>query len=412
MLPVRRVQASFVIALLLVLASVLACSLLPGDVAAFTHVRRVTETRSPAGLNSIHVANLLGSVTVEQAEGESIEIVASFAGGGSTEPDAREMAERLSLSLRQEGPVLSVRTEFPVDDVQDYVDPRAPKSRGFGDVLFSSSRESVTVSYAGQEVHIDKSGTSRGALLYADLLIRIPPGIDIRIENAVGEIHAMGIAASATLGGQDGEIHARRTEGTVSISLDTGLLRAIDGRGRVEIAAREAACEIVRFSGDVISKTKGGFVEVRESSGGLVTIETEGGGISLRDVSASVEARTDSGTIEGELLRSGERFIALSGSGSIRIAGDFADATAVTLRSTSGLVELALSETPPISVAASTERGTLDMKHPGVRVVTESPGRFEGLLGSGKGSIDLRSESGTVRLLEIVKLYPSTPTRM
>lgn len=409
MLPLSRGFATIVLPLAAALAFFPGCSRLPGSVAAHTAVRRVTETLPATGITAIHVKNLVGSVTVESTDQATIEIIGSFAGGGSSEADARAQSERLALSVRPEAGVLNVRAVFPVDELRDYQDPRAP-SPGTFSIGFGSRDGGVNVSYGGQEISVGEGGSA--SLLYADMLVRVPRGIDVRVENAVGEIHAMGLEGSIMLDAVAGEIHVRGSRGPLAITLEKGLVRVIDGTGRAEVRAASAACEIVRFAGDVRFKGGDGPVDVREANGQLVEVETVGGSITLREVSASLEMRTRGGSIEGAFLRSGERFVASTGTGRIQVSGDFAAARGVTLRSESGGVELGVSDPPPIALVATTERGILDVQHPQLTLTSESQGRIEGSYGAEAGRIEVHSDSGTVRVYEPAGLYPANRTRM
>jgi DUF4097 and DUF4098 domain-containing protein YvlB len=169
--------------------------------------------------------------------------------------------------------------------------------------------ESQVFSEKYVDLRIDRRGTR--AILKSDLkrtflnpvkaqinlIIEIPKGVDLFIDDGSGPIHIQYFS---------GHLDIRDDSGRITIENVTGTVRVADGSGKIMMENIQGDVEIKDGSGSIDINKVSGDLRVTDSSGtisigyvdGYVTVTDESGEININDVTGSVFIR-GSGT--GEL---------------------------------------------------------------------------------------------------------------
>lgn len=192
-------------------------------------------------------------------------------------------------------------------------------------------------------------------------------GVDIRTNSAL--IYVEGSKGADIRVGQLPD-NARVCDVTMKVDGNRLLLQALDKAGKfknvktgfrvqlpagIPVNARTNSNDVTLFNiaAHVEARTNSGDVLLREIAG-PVEAKTNSGDMQLRDITGPVEVKTTSGNIKMENLSGSLSAITDSGD----IHGDIkAPEKAVTLKTTSGDIEVTLPETAQIAVDAGTTSG-------------------------------------------------------
>lgn len=184
----------------------------------------------------------------------------------------------------------------------------------------------------------------------------------------------------------------------------------------LSFASSSGVVSLTDVNGDIYGKTHSGEITVEHCMGGELELKNKSGGIDAQKVTANrVSFRTTSGNIDANDLVAGESQLS-SQSGEIRClrlsGGVRADSTSgeveldftepgenISVHSKSGDIELRQhGEGWNARVKANTESGDIEVRVPSSREWIEGETRHEGVLGDGKGTIELSSHSGDIAI--------------
>ena len=228
----------------------------------------------------------------------------------------------------------------------------------------------------GDRVRVSDGGSGMEA--HADLRVSVPAGRRVAIHLAVGRIMAENVDGRILLDTHAGGVRARNMAGHLTI--DTG-------SGSVEVDGMDGALLVDTGSGPVrVSGVQGEDVTIDTGSGGVgadgitarrIEIDTGSGGIDLRSSAAEdIRLDTGSGSVDAELTRDVDRLVIDTGSGS---------------------VTLALPEDAGARLEIETGSGGIDVDFP-VMVSRRARDELRGEIGDGRGSIEIDTGSGSVRI--------------
>ncbi len=228
----------------------------------------------------------------------------------------------------------------------------------------------------GSRVRI--AGRGSGMDAHADLQIGVPAGQRVDLYLAVGRITAENVDGRVRLQSQSGGIEASRMAGALVIRTGSGAVR-VDGA-----------------AGPLAISTGSGSVHVADARGDSVSIRTGSGGVTAESVAAErVRLRTGSGRVR--LARAAARAVHLStGSGSVR-AELLEPVDSLRVRTGSGSVTVDMAPDLDVTVGIGTGSGSINVDLP-IRVTHQARRALRGVVGEGRGSVDINTGSGSVRL--------------
>lgn len=228
----------------------------------------------------------------------------------------------------------------------------------------------------GRSVRV--SGGGSGLDAHANLRIGVPRGQRVDLYLGVGRMTAENV---------DGHVRLQTAAGAIDAARMGGDLVVRTGSGRVEVDGMAGPLAVHTGSGSVsVAAVEGDSVSIRTGSGrvaadgvaaAVVRVQTGSGGVRLRQSTGrDVHLNTGSGSISAELL---------------------GEIDTLRVRTGSGGVTLHLGQGLDAAVAIRTGSGRIESDFP-ILVTTQARRELNGVIGDGRGTIQVNTGSGSVRL--------------
>jgi hypothetical protein len=235
--------------------------------------------------------------------------------------------------------------------------------------------------WRGDRVKI--SGRGSGTEAWADLVVRVPDGVDAVVHHAVGSLVAQGVRAPLTLDLASAAVEVRDHVGAISVDAGSGgtLLANVEGRVTLDLGSGGTDLRDVKASDLRIDAGSGGVTGDNVTVTGLLDIDAGSGTTTLKRLSAR-HAKMDLG----------------SGGLSAEFLTDIDD---LKIDSGSGSVTLWLPPTAGASLDIETGSGGVSTDFP-ITVSHKESNHLTGTLGDGKGRIEVDAGSGSVRLKKLM----------
>lgn len=368
--------------------------------AAFAaEARREIERTFPASAGtSISVLNLAGDITVVPASGSSIRVAATVHAEGTSQSEAERLADLLTVVFDDSGGKISVKAKYPLDTYTKYAYPRRAEHQDLPWWLEWLPTGSTTTKYDGRTVRVVGQPSSGAPTLFADFRIEIPAGTRLAVDNVIGEIAATGVVGDVDLELGSGGISARQGSGALTLETGSGDVTIANHQGTVTAESGSGDIEVADLRGGVSAETGSGDVTLERVRGDRVKIDTGSGDVRLVDVDATLNAETGSGNITGEGLVAGASVSTGTGSGDVRIAGDFGAVTRLSMSTGSGNIVLEASRAPQLTLAVSTGSGDISVDLPDTRITRSGDHDLRAAIGAATGSGAISTGSGDVTL--------------
>ncbi len=314
---------------------------------------------------SVAVYNLAGHVEIVRGSGP--DVVVRIERGGS---DASALRVETG-DIRGRG---ALRIIYPDDQI---VYPEM----GRGSNTSQSVRDDGTFSDdgRGRGDRVQIRGRGSGLEAWADLVVEVPRGTELRMYLAVGEVVATGVEGDLRIDTGSGAVTATDIAGSLEIDTGSGSVSVRGVTGNLSVDTGSGRVDVNDVVGDEImidtgsGRVLGGGLEAR-----VLSVDTGSGSIELKGVSSmDVLLDTGSGSIDIELMTDVDRLDADTGSGSI------------TVRAPSDL---------GATVEIETGSGGIDLDFP-VEVRSVRRDHVRGTIGDGRGEINIDTGSGSIRLI-------------
>jgi len=328
----------------LLLAATLA-ALASGTASAAAQNFEKTDTyKNPAikSGSSFELTNLVGHVSVVAATDGVLTVDSKVVAADETDAKAQALAAKIKFETNAsdggKSAVMVVR--YPLDEYTEYY-YRTSRDFNFG-------ISNTTLTYDGERVRISNGSFGSGANLHVDLVVHVPKGVHVSVDNKVGLIDASGVDAPLELKSSSGDMKAEK--GSDRLSADTG-------------------------SGDVTVTDQTGAVDMRSGSGDLMLTRQKGGDVTIKTGSGDVRLKSVAGTVNGD-----------SGSGDI-VVDDYTG---------SGDIVIHTSRVPSAHISATSDSGDVDVDLPGMQNVSAKHHSIRADVNGAKGTIELEAGSGDV----------------
>lgn len=233
--------------------------------------------------------------------------------------------------------------------------------------------------WAGRGDQVRISNRGGGLEAHADLRVVVPEGQRVALYLAVGRITAANVNGRVILDTHAGGVEARDMAGYLNIDTGSGSVEVVRMNGDLEIDTGAGGVRVADVRGeDVGIDTGSGRVEADGVHARRINIDTGSGSIALRGSSArDIRLDTGSGSVEADLTTDIERLVVDTGSGS------------VTVRLPADL---------GARLAIETGSGGIHTDFP-VMVTRRARDELHGEIGDARGTIEIDTGSGGVRLL-------------
>lgn len=339
MKPMRLVVRAFVLTALLF--GVGACNIQMGNWSQAHYERQVDLQHAMADGGVLTVSTASGSIDVDGQAVSEARIVATIRGQAPTEEEARQLAEETEIRIETSGDRVAIKADTP--------------RQGNG--------RSVSVSYD----------------------IVVPTRTSVECESASGGIEVIGLEGSVRGHTASGSVASENLRNG-SVNLDSS-----SGSVRLSNASGITSCEMHTSSGRAAAE------RVQAES---IRIGSTSGSVELHDASAqSIDMRGTSGRVEGRDLNC-SRLNAESASGGVSI--EFSPTAPADVNATIGSISGGVSVVAPRGfsgrIEMSTTSGSVQSDLPVTVQGKMSTKHLSGSVGSGSGSLTLRTTSGSVHV--------------
>ncbi len=314
----------------------------------------------------VSIYNIAGEVEVVRGSGRDV-VVEVMRGGDD--------ADRLSVEIdRMQGRNM-LRVIYPDDQVV-YSEGRGrfrTEMRVRDDGTFGGGWGD-----RGRRTRVRSDGS--GLEAHANLRISIPAGRNVHVYQAVGNVDVRDVDADLLLDTHAGGVTVDEVDGDVEVDTGSGGVRVTGVRGNVGVDTGSGHVEVRDIEGDeVIVDTGSGHVEGTGIIARDLEVDTGSGHVELGAVEATnILVDTGSGGVELEVLR---------------------DIDTLTVDTGSGSVTLHLPAELGAEIEADTGSGGIDIDIP-VDVERMRRDYFRGTAGDGRGSIEIDTGSGRIRLIQ------------
>jgi DUF4097 and DUF4098 domain-containing protein YvlB len=253
--------------------------------------------------------------------------------------------------------------------------------------------------YQGKDVTVTNELSPGCNYLYADVDLTVPKNAKLNLKNHVGTVVVKdldgdfsfeGVSANLQAQGGKGKLFFSNGNGTVEIQAKKDGIDGSIGSGKVQLTSCGGNAHIDTGSADV---------EVADSVLGDCTIQTGSGDVTLSKSEADLTVSTGSGTIRTEDFTSKKQFKVETGSGSVRLKGNFSPLEKFLIETGSGNISMQSTPFPNLIFAVTTGSGKINIQVPGLEVPRGDIRSFRGSLGTGDLGLGIiRTGSGDVRL--------------
>lgn len=317
----------------------------------------------------IAIYNLAGEVTVTGGRGGPVAVEVRRGGAD---------ADQLDVQVGEIRGLQTLRVMYPSDRIT------YDSGRRSGSTTLRMARDGT---WGGErQGGIGRGGQVRisnrrgGLEAHADMRVTVPEGKRVAIYLAVGRIMASNVNGHVRLDTHAGGVEARDMTGYLNIDTGSGSVQVAGMDGDLEIDTGAGSVRVSDVTGEEVGiDTGSGRVDAEGVAARRINIDTGSGSIALRRSSArEVRLDTGSGSVEADLTADIDRLVVDTGSGS------------VTVRLPARL---------GARLAIETGSGGIHTDFP-VMVTRRARDELHGEIGDGRGSIEIDTGSGSVRLLK------------
>ena len=345
------------------IGAVLAAAIAVSALAAFS-TQGATQEYSIEG-DHVAVYNLAGRVSVVPGTGTGVVVTVEPRGadGGQLSIETGEIRGRQALRVR-----------YP-DDRIVYGDGQ---SRGRTSMrVRSDGTFGEGGSWRAGTVTIRSSGS--GLEAWADMTIAVPPGQRFSLYLGVGATTVRDVDGNLVIDTHSGSVESAGTSGPLSIDTGSGSVRVTNASGSLEVDTGSGSIIVEELTGErVILDTGSGRVRVSGVRAEALDVDTGSGRVTLQAVAIpDIIVDTGSGDVELDLAADVERLEVDTGSGGVtlRIPGDLG-----------------------AEIEADTGSGRIDVEV-AIDERTRRRTYLRGTIGDGRGSINVDTGSGSIRVL-------------
>lgn len=324
----------------------------------------------------LKVENMIGKVEVVASRDDQFKVTIKVQG-----QDASEDLLQFNLDEGSKGHLV---VAFPIDDHRKYVYPKLGKGSKttmhyrHGDGEDESWLKKVFSGMSGKRITVRGKGS--GLEMWADLVIEVPRGRILHMEQGVGAIHA------------------ERLEGDLSLDTSTGTIEVQDIEGDVVADTGSGRVVVASVTGDVFVDTGSGHVRVGNVEGDRVEVDTGSGSVEVVGIRcAGLNIDTGSGRVKAVAVSTDKATID-TGSGSVLLQLDRMGTGKFHVDTGSGSITLALPDNASAHIQAETGSGGIDNELRGAMVRTKARDELDMTVGDGEARVVLDAGSGSITI--------------
>jgi len=386
------VQKKFLLlGLLLLQTSVCFSEETPIDVPIHAPIEAVIETKcefEAQGGYTLEVDNLMGTLVVEAGTENKIEVVAQVYATAKDAARAKELAEKVRIVANSVDKKVTVFAEYPLGAHSIYYYPMKNEGKKKG-----PHKGKSRLQYHGKDVMVLSDSSPAAISLHVSIHIKVPPQVTLVLKNYFGEMVTKGVQADLTLETVAASMQVVEGQGKVMVSSGSGTLDLMKHDGDVCGYTGSGDSTLVACSGNCALEAGASAISLKECTLDRVSIRSGSGSIVLKATTANLTATTGSGKVVVEDFVGKKLFKIETGSGSVKVKGDFSQLEELYIQSGSGNVTFVSTPFPKLAFDVTTGNGRITVTVPGFKTKQSSARAVK----FGEGNVAfIRTGSGNV----------------
>ncbi len=237
-----------------------------------------------------------------------------------------------------------------------------------------------------------------GVDIRMELLLRLPKGLALEAGVTDNQLIVKGVQGDARLRATSGEVELFDLGGRVDLTLTSGPLRCRDLAGSLTVLATSGDLDVRGVAGDTELVSWTGRIRA-ENINGELNVESDSGNLILKEIDGALRVISASGDIDINHPGADVRVNSAGGDISLLGLGPALGEEERRLRliSSSGEVVLGILPGAGYRLDLSTDMGAMRVKLP-LKVESVSRSRLLGILGDGKGELQIVTATGDIRI--------------
>jgi DUF4097 and DUF4098 domain-containing protein YvlB len=261
--------------------------------------------------------------------------------------------------------------------------------------------------YHGKDVMVLSDSSPAAILLYTCIHVKVPAQGTFVVKNSFGEVVAKALQGALTVQTTAALIRAEEGQGELMVSTGSGNIDIMKHEGHVTGFTGSGDMTFSSCAGSCALEAGISTISIKDCTFGQAHVKSGAGVISLKATAADLIATTGSGKVMAEDFIGKKLFKVESGSGNVRVKGDFSQLEELFIQTGSGNIAFISTPFPKLAFDITTGNGRIAVAIPGFKTkqtLTRSVKFGEGRPAS------IRTGSGNVNI-ETVKLKKKTASQ-
>ena len=322
-----------------------------------------------------------------------IEALFHISASSSDKEKAQAIVSSIQIKTEGDPKKVSMAVDFPSEHtIFYYPGVVSPKKS-----LLQKTRSHVR--YHGREMTIFSEPSPAALSISVDVHLKVPRGGTLKVDNLVGALTARGpecdmnvetMTADVAIENVKGKVNVATSSGNIVIQTLTGPLQCMSGTGKIALTD---------IQGDVAANCATGTISLSSSEFANATLETGTGSITVTKSKGDLNALTGSGKVHIDEHRDARLLRIRTGTGSIRLKGDFSILETFCIQTGTGNVTFASTPFPEALFEISVGIGQIAIDVPGLKTKGHPVRKFHGSIHeTPKGSGTIRAGSGNIKI--------------
>ncbi len=250
---------------------------------------------------------------------------------------------------------------------------------------------------AGEGLGRQRHESLDGVTLGMDLKLRLPAHLALEAGVTDHQLTVSGLQGNVHLRATSGKVDLKGLGGRVELTLTSGPLRCRGIAGPLIVLATSGDLDVRGVKGDTDLVSWTGQIRAEEIDG-VLNVESDSGDLVLKNIDGALRVISASGDIDIQDPRGDVRVNSAGGDISVLGLGPARENDGhLRLISSSGEVVLGIMPGAGYHLDLSTDTGAIRVKLP-LKVEGVSRRRLQGILGDGKGELQIVTATGDIRI--------------
>jgi hypothetical protein len=156
------------------------------------YIQPVERTIPAAGVRQVVLQNMVGPISIQTTDTDTIHLTALVHAGGLDDVFARTLANEVTFDVKNDNGQLRIIVNYPVKQFHNYGYPHMKLVGVKGIGIHGTD----TNEYGGEKIHIRAAGNKKSIELWAEIRLELPNSEGLVIRNIYGDVETRGEGAA------------------------------------------------------------------------------------------------------------------------------------------------------------------------------------------------------------------------